>query len=279
MIESKIIKALKIYVKKIFTLGNSFSKKDLIDNIKKYSIEGIGIFIVISFSFYVENKGSEYEVTKSYLEMLEAFKKDLHETLLYATEYSSNLKDETEIYKQQLERWENDNDSIFIATFSDEDGKFFYPPLAYFNNYNPFKPSKRGFSLFRMGGVDFELIDNQISEEINDFYEVTLFYLEENTSTYDKKYIQDFEDQIKKHWSQKIKNIELLKNEFWIENRKIIQADRTVKVLVSLRLALWKDEINQMENITNRLEETLKNVDSKIESMEESFYFIYWQIF
>ena len=70
-------KKFKSFFLKIFTVGNRFSVRDFYDRLKKYAVEGIGIFMVISFSFYVENKGVEYEMTKSYLEMLHAFKKDI----------------------------------------------------------------------------------------------------------------------------------------------------------------------------------------------------------
>ena len=46
----------KSFFLKIFTVGNRFSVRDFYDRLKKYAVEGIGIFIVISFSFYVENK-------------------------------------------------------------------------------------------------------------------------------------------------------------------------------------------------------------------------------
>ena len=78
---------------KIFTVGNRFSVRDFYDRLKKYAVEGIGIFMVISFSFYVENKCGEYEITKSYLEMLHAFKKDILETKNYADNFMSNLKE------------------------------------------------------------------------------------------------------------------------------------------------------------------------------------------
>jgi len=272
-------KKFKSFLLKIFTVGNRFSVRDFYDRLKKYAVEGIGIFMVISFSFYVENKGGEYEMTKSYLEMLHAFKKDILETKNYADNFMSNLKEEGEIYRLQLDKWNVDNDSVFITSFEDEDGKYFYPPIAYFNNYNPFIPSKRGQKIFEMGGVDFELLNNSVSESINEFYDKTLYYLEENSTSYEKKYIQDFEDRIVKVWSSDIGNIELTKNRFWIDNRRYIQKDKVLYNLIRFRLGLWDEELYQLEGIVDDLNSTLEKVETVIQEMEDEVYFVYWKLY
>ena len=76
--------------------------RDFYDRLKKYAVEGIGIFMVISFSFYVENKGGEYEMTKSYLEMLHAFKKDILETTALKNKYDVMVSNPP--YVRQLEK-------------------------------------------------------------------------------------------------------------------------------------------------------------------------------
>ena len=272
-------KKFKSFLLKIFTVGNRFSVRDFYDRLKKYAVEGIGIFMVISFSFYVENKGGEYEMTKSYLEMLHAFKKDILETKNYADNFMSNLKEEGQIYRVQLDKWNVDNDSVFITSFEDEDGKYFYPPIAYFNNYNPFIPSKRGQKIFEMGGVDFELLNNSVSESINEFYDKTLYYLEENSTSYEKKYIQDFEDRIVKVWSSDIGNIELTKNQFWIDNRRYIQKDKVLNNLIKFRLGLWDEELYQLEDTVDDINSTLEKVETVIQEMEDEVYFVYWKLY
>lgn len=264
---------------KIFTVGNRFSVRDFYDRLKKYAVEGIGIFMVISFSFYVENKGGEYEMTKSYLEMLHAFKKDILETKNYADNFMSNLKEEGEIYRLQLDKWNVDNDSVFITSFEDEDGKYFYPPIAYFNNYNPFIPSKRGQKIFEMGGVDFELLNNSVSESINEFYDKTLYYLEENSTSYEKKYIQDFEDRVVKVWARDLDNVNITENEFWIKNRLYLQKDKVIYSLIKFRLNLWEEELYQIGEIRKDLDETLLDVNDLIKVMEDDVYFIYWKLY
>jgi len=278
-VSNRNTKKFKSFFLKIFTVGNRFSVRDFYDRLKKYAVEGIGIFMVISFSFYVENKGGEYEMTKSYLEMLHAFKKDILETKNYADNFMSNLKEEGQIYRVQLDKWSVDNDSVFITSFEDEDGKYFYPPIAYFNNYNPFIPSKRGQKIFEMGGVDFELLNNSVSESINEFYDKTLYYLEENSTSYEKKYIQDFEDRIVKVWSSDIGNIELTKNQFWIDNRRYIQKDKVLYNLIKFRLGLWDEELYQLEVIVDDLNSTLEKVETVIQEMEDEVYFVYWKLY
>ena len=272
-------KKFKSFFLKIFTVGNRFSVRDFYDRLKKYAVEGIGIFMVISFSFYVENKGGEYEMTKSYLEMLHAFKKDILETKNYADNFMSNLKEEGQIYRVQLDKWNVDNDSVFITSFEDEDGKYFYPPIAYFNNYNPFIPSKRGQKIFEIGCVDFELLNNSVSESINEFYDKTLYYLEENSTSYEKKYIQDFEDRIVKVLSSDLGKIELTKNQFWIDNRRYIQKDNVLYNLIKFRLGLWDEELYQLEDIVNDLNRTLEKVETVIQEMEDEVYFVYWKLY
>ena len=276
---SRNTKKFKSFLLKIFTVGNRFSVRDFYDRLKKYAVEGIGIFMVISFSFYVENKGGEYEMTKSYLEMLHAFKKDILETKNYADNFMSNLKEEGQIYRVQLDKWNVDNDSVFITSFEDEDGKYFYPPIAYFNNYNPFIPSKRGQKIFEIGCVDFELLNNSVSESINEFYDKTLYYLEENSTSYEKKYIQDFEDRIVKVWSSDLGKIELTKNQFWIDNRRYIQKDNVLYNLIKFRLGLWDEELYQLEDIVNDLNRTLEKVETVIQEMEDEVYFVYWKLY
>tara|TARA_B100001059_G_scaffold191822_1_gene195110 strand:+ start:3031 stop:3867 length:837 start_codon:yes stop_codon:yes gene_type:complete len=276
---NRITNKLSSFFLKIFTVGNRFSPKDFFDRLKKYAVEGIGIFIVISSSFYVENKGIEYEMTKSYLEMLYAFKKDIIETKDYADDFLNNLDEEVDIYEKQLEKWSYDNDSVFISSFEDKDGKYYYPPIAYFNNYNPFIPSKRGQKIFEMGGVDFELLNSSISESINEFYDKTLYYLEVNSTSYEKKYIQDFEDRVVKVWARDLDNVNITENEFWIKNRLYLQKDKVIYSLIKFRLNLWEEELYQIGEIRKDLDETLLDVNDLIKVMEDDVYFIYWKLY
>jgi hypothetical protein len=49
-------KPQKWYIK-LFTLGSTFSSKTFSDNLKKFLLNGIGLFVVVTFTFYVENIG------------------------------------------------------------------------------------------------------------------------------------------------------------------------------------------------------------------------------
>ena len=130
-----------------------------------------------------------------------------------------------------------------------------------------------------MGGVDFELLNNSVSESINEFYDKTLYYLEENSTSYEKKYIQDFEDRIVKVWSSDLGKIELTKNQFWIDNRRYIQKDNVLYNLIKFRLGLWDEELYQLEDIVNDLNRTLEKVETVIQEMEDEVYFVYWKLY
>ena len=263
----------------IFTLGSKFRLIDFTDRLKKYTVEGIGIFIVISFSFYVENSGVEYGVTQNYLQMLNVFKKDLKTGIDHTLSFENDLSEELKWYKDQIERWEIDDDSIFIDSIEDEDGKFYFAPLGYFANYVPFKPTKRGYNLFQDGGVDFELIDSEISNEINRYYDYELWYLEENSTSYTLEINSGFMSHVQTEWAPKLKDIDLSSNDFWIKNRKFIQADSQFKFLVERKISLWEDEISLMKNTEQQLDGIINKVDSVISDMEDDFYFIYWKLF
>jgi len=263
----------------IFTLGSKFRLIDFTDRLKKYTVEGIGIFIVISFSFYVENSGVEYGVTQNYLQMLNVFKKDLKTGIDHTLSFENDLSEELKWYKDQIERWEIDDDSIFIDSIEDEDEKIFFPPLGYFDNYAPFKPTKRGYNLFQDGGVDFELINSEISNEINRYYDDVLWYLEENSTSYTLEINSEFMSHVQTEWAPKLKDIDLFSNDFWIKNRKFIQADSQLKFLVKRKISLWEDQLYMLEDTEQQLDEIINKVDSVISDMEDDFYFIYWKLF
>jgi hypothetical protein len=81
---------------KLFTLGKTFSWGDLFDRIKKYFIALIGIFIVITFSFYVESKGEAYETRMTYADLLNDIVQELHAVQQYTDQYL--------IYNEQIKR-------------------------------------------------------------------------------------------------------------------------------------------------------------------------------
>ena len=90
---------------KLFTLGKTFTWADWFDRIKKYFIEFIGILIVITFSFYVESKGEEYETRMTYADLLKDIVQELHAIQQYTDQYLIHNQQIKQIYRQQLRRW------------------------------------------------------------------------------------------------------------------------------------------------------------------------------
>ena len=265
-------------LKRLFTIGKAFSYRDLFDRTKKYTIEAIGIFIVISFSFYVENKGVEYETTKSYQEMLLAFKKDMLETITNLDEYNNDVSENKEFYDELLTRWEKDNDSVFISKFTDEDGTFAFPTLQFFEDTFRKPISTRGYNVFKMGGVDFELMNNELSEKITKFYERDIANIVENTSIYDVEEINNYKDLVREKWIPELKNIDFSSNDFWIKNRRYFQNDFQLKWIVRGRAHVYEMILADMDSTKEELIKTLASVDSIYTKMTNDTYFIYWKI-
>jgi len=233
---------------------------------------------VISFSFYVENKGVEYETTKSYEEMLLAFKKDLLETITNLDEYNNEVSEYKDLYDKLLFRWDIDNDSIFISKLIDEGETFKFPTLQFFEDVfrKPF--NTRGYNVFKMGGVDFELMNNELSEKITKFYERDIANIVENSSVYDIEEINNFKDLVREKWIPELKNVELSSNDFWIKNRKYFQNDFQLKWIVRGRVHVYEMILEEMDSTKEELTKTLASVDSIHKKMQNDTYFIYWKI-
>ena len=54
---------------KLFTLLKNFGGKTFSNNTNKFLLNAIALFIVVTFTFYVESVGSEYENRQKYLDI------------------------------------------------------------------------------------------------------------------------------------------------------------------------------------------------------------------
>ncbi|MDB4291337.1 hypothetical protein N9922_03900 [Cyclobacteriaceae bacterium] len=148
---------------KLFTLGKRFTWGDLFDRIKKYFIEFLGIFIVITFSFYVESKGEEYETRMTYADLLKDIVQELHAIQQYTGQYLIHNEQIKQTYRQQLRRWDVDPDPLFILAPEDS--------LYALNTPSPWLLTLRLllFTLFEQGNLDFKLVSEatQIIEELD----------------------------------------------------------------------------------------------------------------
>lgn len=277
-----VIKEPKKWYVRLFTLGTKFSSQTFSDNFKKFLLNGTGLFVVVTFTFYVENLGDEYETKQKYIELVKEINSGLESILNYSIEFGDEIDWVAEMYRKQFDKWEVDNDSIFIDFVEDEeepDGKYFFSPLSFFNQQNPFNPPSLGFEIFKSGNQDFKMVDPFTTSVITDIMEGgDLKYLEENTNQNEKKIVEEYEIILKK-WTGKIDVTTKDNNQFWIQNRKFIQNDNELKYLLYRRMELWTYSIGeQVDYYIKVVENDQRLLDSMINIFENEKYFLYWKI-
>ncbi|MDA8924401.1 hypothetical protein N9I41_05380 [Flavobacteriaceae bacterium] len=277
-----LIKEPKKWYVKLFTLGKNFSSRTFSDNSKKFLLNAVGLFVVVTFTFYVENLGDEYETKKKYVELVKEINGGLENILNYSKSYKEQIDWYSEMYQKQYNKWEIDNDSIFIDFQEDDeglDGKYYFAPMAFFENYDQFAPPILGFEIFKSGNQDFKMVDKFTTSIISDIMEgFDLKYLEENTNVYEKEIVKEYRIILKK-WTEKIDVTTKDDNQFWIQNRKYIQNDNELKYLLKSRMDLWTYDIEEEIDIyMKNVENDQKLLDSMINIFENEKYFLYWKI-
>ena len=279
-----LIKEPKKWYIKLFTLGKKFSSKTFSDNTKKFLLNAAGLFVVVTFTFYVENLGDEYETKQKYIKLVKDISSGMNDILVYSEGYKESTDFVAEVYNKQLDKWEVDNDSIFIDFTEDEeepDGKYYFAPMSWFNQYDPFIPpiSSGYFGIFESGNQDFKLVDPFTTKIIAEIMKGTdLKYLKENTNEIERKIIQEYEE-IFKEWSRDIDVTEYYHNDFWIKNRKFIQNDGQLKYLLHRRKELWEFDIKwQIDDYSEKVKDEKKILDSMINIFDKKKYFLYWEI-
>ena len=278
-----LIKDPKKWYVKLFTLGKNFSSRTFSDNSKKFLLNAIGLFVVVTFTFYVESVGDDYENRQKYLDVAEAVLGELYRHQVYVDGYIEQTNWVTDMYQKQYDRWEVDNDSIFIDFMEDEeepDGKYYFAPMGVYTNRDPFDPPRTYFSTFSRGNQDFFLINPEISNRIFELYDGSgLKYLIENTGKNEELYVNQFVDRIANKWVNDLPWVDVDYNEFWIENRKYIQNDKFIKYNLYKRIDLWEWSVKEQLSMYNKtVLDDIKSLDSVIQQMGNEKYFLYWKI-
>ena len=278
-----LIKEPKKWYIKLFTLGKNFSSRTLSDNTKKFLLNAVGLFIVVTFTFYVESVGDDFENRQKYLEVSKEILSELYAHQAYVDAYIEQINWVTEMYQKQYDRWEVDNDSIFIDFEEDEeepDGKYYFAPMALYTQRDPFDPPRKYFSTFSRGNQDFFLINLEISNRIFELYDgAELKYLIENTGKNEELYVNQFVDRIANKWVNDLPLVDVDYNEFWIENRKYIQNDKFIKHNLYQRIELWEWSVkDQLSMYSKKVLDDIKSLDSVIQQMDNEKYFLYWKI-
>ena len=216
-------RAKKWYVK-LFTLGKNFSSRTFSDNTKKFLLNAVGLFIVVTFTFYVESVGDDYENRQKYLDISKSILAELYFISEYTDSYIEQIDWVTAMYQKQYDKWELDNDSVFIDFVEDEeepDGKHYFAPMGLYRFRDPYDPPRTRFDIFSRGTQDFFLINPEISNRVFELYKgAGLKYLIENTGEEELKLIDNYSNRIQNKWTEDLSWVDLDYNEFWIQNRK-----------------------------------------------------------
>ena len=275
-----VIKNPKRWYIKLFTLGENFSLRNFSDNSKKFVLNALGLFIVVTFTFYVESVGDEFEKREEYLDVVKGIQEEINDVLSFTDNYIDDTNLYSEILLELYRKWELNNDSIFVDYL--DDGYLFIPLNMVFEgrSYNPFKPKNLKYTLFQKGQLDFALINQNLSIKIIEIYEGNkLKKLYQYTAEYDPDIVRRYRKIMYQKWSNELPYVDVEDEEFWINNRRYIQNDRELKSLVFERLSLWEYTLkkNLIEYKTS-VEQGKQMLDSLISAMENEKYFLYWKI-
>ena len=278
-----VIKDPKKKYLRLFTLGKKFSSKTFSDNTKKLILNALALFVVVTFTFYVESVGDNYENRQKYLDISKKILDELYLVSDYTDTYISQTDNLLPMYKKQIDRWDNDNDSIFIDYFKNKNapnGKYYYAPIGLFTNTKVYNPPRIEYKTFSKGTQDFFLINPEISNRIFELYEGSdIQYLSEETAKNEEKYINQFMDRLENKWVEDLPSVDIESKQFWIKNRKYFQNDKFLKHLFKKRYDLWrfivKDQLSYQNEI---IKKDIKSLDSVIQRMNNELYFFYWKL-
>ncbi|MEC8599681.1 MAG: EF-hand domain-containing protein [Bacteroidota bacterium] len=265
---------------RLITLGDRFDIKDFWDRVKKSIVEFVILVFGVTVSFGIEQQGGESDNRHDGIENLQNLRQEVDEIIAYTDEYIEQINWVTDMYQKQYDKWEKDNDSVFIYWQLDEDepdGKYYFSPMGMYNNRNPFDPPRVNFDAIKLDGT-FRLLPRNVGLKMTEIYDGTeLKYLIENTGVKEERYVNQFIDRVANRWVFDLPWVNLDYNEFWIENRKYIQNDKFMKYNLFKRLDLWQWSVkDQLQEYRNSLTESTKMLDSVIAVRDSEFEFIWW---
>jgi len=259
---------------RLFTVGDRFSLRDFYDRLKKGFVEFLIVFFGVLVSFSVEKQGGEFDDRGNNIDNLVGLRNELIEMKVYTQEYIETNEWVTELYQEQYNRWEQENDSIFIVY--EEEQEFHFAPMAYYTNRDPFNPPRVVYDAIKLDGT-FRFLGSKIGRLVNDNYDGTfLKYLMINTDKEEKTHIEEFTYRLAHQWVFDLKKIDVEDNDFWVENRRYIQQDRFVKYNLFKRLELWLQINEQLITYDDLLSKNIAVLDSVIREKEDQWTLIWW---
>ena len=259
---------------RLFTVGDRFSLRDFYDRLKKGFVEFLIVFFGVLVSFSVEQQGEDFDDRGKNIDNLMNLRDELKEMQIYTQDYIAQNEWVTEMYREQYRRWEQDNDSIFI--FFEEEDDFYYAPMAYYTNRDPFNPPRVVYDAIKLDGT-FRFLGSDIGRLINDNYDGTfLKYLMINSDKEEKTYIEEFTHRLAHQWVFDLNRIDVENNDFWVKNRRYIQQDRFIKYNLFKRLELWLQINEQLTTYDDLLSKNIAVLDSVIREKEDQWTLIWW---
>ena len=265
---------------RLITLGDRFDIKDFWDRVKKSAVEFIILVFGVTVSFGIEQQGGVSDNRNDGIENLENLREEIDKMIIYTDQYVETVDWVTELYQKQYNRWDKDNDSVFIDFQEDDeepDGKYHFSPMGMYTNRDPFNPPRVNFDAIKLDGT-FRLMPKEVGLMMTDIYDGTeLRYLIENTGKNEERYVQQFVERIANKWVYDLPWVDVDYNEFWIENRKYIQEDKFIKYNLYKRIDLWEYSVKeQLQNYKTSLNEGAKMLDSVIAVRNSEFELIWW---
>ena len=265
---------------KLFTLGDRFDIQDFFDRLKKSILEFFILVFGVTVSFGIEQQGGESDNRHDGIENLENLREEVDKMIAYTDEYIETIDWVYDMFYNQYERWEQDNDSIYIDYMPDDeepDGKYYFPPMANYTQRMPFSPPRVNYDAIKLDGT-FRLLPKEVGLKMTDIYDGTdLGYLIENTTSIEERYVNQFIDRVGNKWVYDLDIVDLDDNAFWIKNRKYIQQDKLVKYNLFKRLELWEYDIKeQLQAYKQELVESTEMLDSVIAVRDSEIEFIWW---
>ena len=265
---------------RLITLGDRFDIKDFWDRVKKSLVEFIILVFGVTVSFGIEQKGGDSENRTHGIENLVNLKEEVGKMIEYTDEYIEQIDWVVSMYRKQYDRWDQDNDSVFIDFIEDEEepnGKYYFSPMGIYTQRDPFNPERVIFDAIKLDGT-FRLLPKKVGLKMTQIYDgVELGYLIENTGKIEENLVNQFTNRIATKWVYDLTWVEADYNEFWLENRKYIQQDKFVKYNLFKRLELWETSVQeQLQNYKSSLESSTKMLDSVIQVRDSEFEFIWW---
>ena len=259
---------------RLFTVGDRFSLRDFYDRLKKGFVEFLIVFFGVLVSFSVEQQGEDFDDRGKNIDNLMNLRDELKEMQIYTQDYIAQNEWVTEMYREQYRRWEQDNDSIFL--FYEEEEDFYYAPMAYYTNRDPFNPPRVVYDAIKLDGT-FRFLGSDIGRLINDNYDGTfLKYLMINSDKEEKTYIEEFTHRLAHQWVFDLNRIDVENNDFWVKNRRYIQQDRFIKYNLFKRLELWLQINEQLTTYDDLLSKNIAVLDSVIREKEDQWTLIWW---